>query len=125
MKNFQQRKGWKERVRSKPSLIFLGIIIIALAWSVLGLIGKTMETAKNRKLAEEKIAELEQKKIKLTSDIEKLNTDRGMEENIRDKFGLAKEGEGMILVVDDKTVEGVNKEPESNGFFSIIKGWFE
>ena len=88
-------------MESRPALAFLGIIVLIFAWSVFGLVGKAQETTKNKKIAEDKITELQKEKSTLSLDIDKLKTDKGLEENIREKFGYAKEGEGMVVVVDD------------------------
>ncbi len=85
---------------------------------------KMEETIKNKKITQDRITELEKSKNKLNSDIAKLKTEEGIEGNIRDKFGLAKEGENMILIIEDKNQEEVPKEPESTSFWSILKGWF-
>ncbi len=89
--------------------------------------GKMQVTIENRKIAENKLAELEKEKIKLSSDIAKLKTDSGVEESIRSKFGLAKEGESEIIIVEDKTTPEPVKE-DSGGFFSSLmfwKNWFK
>jgi cell division protein FtsB len=85
------------------------------------LVKKMDETTKNKQLVENKIIELEQSKEKLNSDINKLKTEQGVEESIREKFGLAKEGENMILVVDDKNAPQTDKNEDSGGFFSWLK----
>ena len=60
-----------------------------------------IETRKNRQRVENKVAELEKEKEKLNSDIAQLKTEEGTEASIREKFGLAKEGEEMIVIVED------------------------
>ena len=85
---------------------------------------KMSVTRENRKIAENKVAQLEKEKEKLASDINKLKSQNGIEENIRDKFGLAKEGEGLIVILDDKNTAETSKE-NSGGFFSFLKNWFE
>ena len=86
---------------------------------------KMEETKKNRQIVEDKISELEKSKEKLNADLKKLDTQEGTEENIREKFGLAKEGENMVLIVEDKNNKEGAKESDSSGFFSIIKSWFK
>ena len=85
--------------------------------------GKAVETSKNKKMAESKVAELEVEKEKLSSDIARLKTEAGVEENIREKFGLAKEGEALIVVVDDKN-KNDGADEDSGGFFSFLKNLF-
>ena len=126
MKNFQQKKKNKHFWYSKPVLFILGIIVLIFAYNVFGLIGKMQETIKNRQNAEQKLENLQKEKEKLISDINKLKTDKGVEESIREKFGLAKEGEGMVVVVDDKTPALVeNEQKPTGGFFSFFKNLFK
>ena len=124
MKSFQRKKGWRDIVQSKPVLFLLAMLVLFFAWGVVGFMGKMQLTIENRKIAEDRLKELQDKKIKLSSDISKLNTEQGIEENIRLKFGLAKEGEGVIVVVPDQDKEEV-KEEKPSGFFSFIKSWFQ
>ncbi len=112
-------------MQSKISLIFLGIVIFAFVFSMFSFTNKMQETIKNRKIIEEKITQLEKSKEQLSSEIIKLNTDKGVEESIREKFGLGKVGENMILVIEDKNKIEVKEEPDSLSFWFIIKGWFK
>ena len=101
---------------------FLGFLVLFFAWSVIGFLVKMEATRENRKLIEAKVVQLEEEKEKLSADIEKLKTDEGKEQSIREKFGLAKEGEGQIVIIEDK-----NKTEEENkkfgGFFSFLFFW--
>ncbi|MFZ3015908.1 MAG: septum formation initiator family protein [Minisyncoccia bacterium] len=111
-------------MQSKIALFLLGVLIIVFSWSIIQLIGKMQDTNKNKKIAENKISELQKQKEKLIYDITNLNTDKGKEENIRERFGFAKEGEEMIVVVDDKNLLDLGKETKTKGFFSFIKNLF-
>lgn len=125
MRSFQEKKGFKHILESKPVLLFLAILVLVFAWNVFGFWGKMEETRKNKKIAEDKIVELQQEKEKLSSDISKLKTDQGVEESIRDKFGLVKEGENMIVVFDNKDNSAVPLETNTGGFFSFLKNLFK
>ncbi len=125
MRSFQKEGRLKHLMQSKLFLIFLGIVILAFFYNIFSLVEKMDETTKNKQLVENKIIELEQSKEKLNSDINKLKTERGVEESIREKFGFAKEGENMILVVDDKNAPQTDKNEDSGGFFSWLKNLFK
>jgi cell division protein FtsB len=84
-----------------------------------------IETSKNREIAELKVTELQEAKKELTYDIENLKTNQGLEENIREKFGLAKEGEGLIIVVDNKENVNLNEETKQNWLISLFNKWFK
>ena len=102
----------------------LFIILIFFVWGVYGFMVKMRETQKNKKESEAKVTQLEKSQAKLSTDINKLQTPGGIEEDIRDKFGLAKEGEGMIVVVEDKNSPAIPAE-NKGGFFSFFMNWFK
>lgn len=124
MRSFQQKKGFRNILQSRPILALLVILLFVFAWGVMGFMGKMEITIENRKIAEYKVAQLKQEKEKLSSDIAKLNTEGGVEESIREKFGLAKEGEAIIVIVEDKNKPKV-EEKNTGGFFSFLKNWFK
>ena len=124
MKNFQQKRGFKNIIHSRPVLIFLGVLLLFFAWGVIGFMNKMYVTMENKEIAQKKVATLEAEKEKLSSSIARLKTQEGVEESIRDKFGLAKDGEGLIVVVEDKS-GAVKKESSFSGFFSFFKNWFK
>lgn len=125
MKNFQEKNKWRKIMQSKPALIFLFIIALLFLWSIVNLFGKMQETITNKKIAEEKIITLQNDKEKLSLDIKNLQTEKGIEENIREKFGLAKEGEGMIVVVEDKKQEENDQNNKKRGFIDFLKNLFK
>ncbi|MES2315728.1 MAG: septum formation initiator family protein [Patescibacteria group bacterium] len=128
MANFQASKNkrkWKEALNSRPVLAFLFLILLVFAWSVFGFWGKMRETSKNKQIAENKIADLQAQKESLTSEIDKLKTNTGVEESIRDKFGLVKDGEGLIIIVDDKDKPEANQAASTGGFWSFLTGWLK
>ena len=124
MRNFQQKRGWRSLVESKPVLILLGIFILFFAWNILGFYRKMQETEKNKNIVEDKITELTAQKQQLLSDTNSLNTDEGKEKLFRDNFRLAKDGEEEIVIVDDKTPPVAPPKP-SSGFFSFFNNLFK
>lgn len=127
MRNFQQKRGWRNILHSKPVLALLGILVLFFAFGVISFMGKMQLTIENKNIAENKLTELEKEKVKLSADISELNTQSGVEKSIREKFGLAKEGEGVIVVIDDKNTAKIPKQ-ESGGFFSFLffwRNWFK
>src|SRR3989344_7785040 len=102
MRNFQRKRVWRNLMQSNPVLVLLGVLILFFAWNVFGLWNKMAETGKNRQIAEDKVTGLQQQKEELSFEIDDLNTDRGKERFFRENLGLAREGEGLIVVVEDK-----------------------
>lgn len=124
MRNFQQKRN-KQFWQSWPFVIVLSILLLIFAWNVFGFWQRMQDTGKNRKIAEDKLTQLKIQKEKLTADIGKLNTPAGVEEVIRDKFGLVKEGEGMIVIVEDKNKEVVPPPSRFSRFVSFFTDLFK
>ena len=123
MSKFEWNK--KSIIESKPALFLLGVVIIVLAWTVLRFWSKMVETRKNLEIAAAKTSALEGQKIVLESDIAKLQTDRGKEEFFRENYGLAKAGEEIIIIVEDKSVPSETKQSAFGGFFSFFQNLFK
>lgn len=120
MKNFQPQRRRNVIWNSKLFLIILGVFMLFFTWNLIGFLGKLNDTKRNEKIAEDKVVELREAKAKLGADISKLSTEEGVEENIREKFGLAKEGEGLIVIVDEKDLPK-DKSKEKKGFINWVK----
>src|SRR5690349_5514039 len=102
MRNLKEKKSFRSFFHSKPALFLLGLLVLFFAWNIFGLVMKMEDTRKNKEVAEAKLLELERSQKALSMDIENLKTEKGVEKNIREKFGYVKEGEGLIVVVNDK-----------------------
>jgi cell division protein FtsB len=116
---------WRSVLQSRPVLVILFFVVLSFAWNVFEFWGKMSETRKNRQMVEAKVNQLQIEKERLTADISKLNTEEGVEDNIREKFGLAKEGEQLIVVVDDESEKDTTEEESSNWFTSFFKNLFK
>jgi len=125
MKNFQDKKGLRYIVHSWPVLILLGILLTLFAFGVFRFMVKMKETSKNRKIAELKVSELQKAKEERSYDIDNLKTEQGLEENIREKFGLVKEGEDLIIVIDSKENTNLDSETKQNWFISLFNKLFK
>ena len=99
---------WPSRRRNEVMKLFgrrlllLGVFLVVLALSsgVWNIAGKATESAALKRQAQAQLNELKGREGQLTSDIEKLKTDRGKEEALRQQYALAAKGEHMIVIVD-------------------------
>lgn len=112
-------------MESKLSVSILFLVLVFFAWNVIGFLGKLWNTEENRRVAEEKVEELKERKENMSYEIDRLNTKEGIEENIREKFSVVKEGEKVIIIVDEDRGEGFSSEEEDSGFLNFFKNWFK
>lgn len=100
MASFGKKKKFTEYLYSKPSIFILLIVCIFLATAVYArftiersMIERKVEAEKERQMLLERKAELEER-------VEYLSGERGIEEEIRTHFDVAKDGEQVVIIVD-------------------------
>jgi cell division protein FtsB len=86
-------------LRRLGMLALLGLIAIS-ASGVWGVYKKERESAVLRAQVERERSDLVNRHAQLEADISRLNTDRGLEEALREQFSLAEEGERLIIIVE-------------------------
>jgi cell division protein FtsB len=71
---------------------------------------------------EEKRRELENRQSIISSSLVKLETDAGVEEEIRNKFGMQKDGEKTIVIVDSN--QSNSETGDKKNWWSKIRNFF-
>ncbi len=72
-----------------------------MAWAVWGVYGKHQEAKARKQLLAEEYATMTEREHALTEKLDHLQTERGMEEEIRAKFQVARPGEEIIVLLGD------------------------
>ena len=107
-------------------LLVLFAVLVLFTYNMIGLVGKERETARKKDLILSNIETLRNREKTLNSDIEKLKTEEGVEETIRDKYQVVKEGEKMVVIVDNEKKEtSVVVETKEHGFIPWLKNLFK
>lgn len=102
MVEFRKRQKIRNIIYSKVTLFFLFLILVLFARSTYGLWQKERDTKKTVNDAKVELSSLIEKEASLSSRVASLKTERGVEEAIRGKFKVAKPGEGVVVVVNQK-----------------------
>lgn len=108
----------------------VGIILVLLAVTVMAARAAwNMYTIMQRSKAEASEVqarhnELTARRDFLTNETEALATVYGTEAALRAKYGVAREGETQIILVDDDSAVATSSEEESGGFWATISSWF-
>ncbi len=120
------RKNQKNFWHSPLVLLVIFCIIVLFAYNIVGLLEKERETSKKKQQILAEIETLRNREESLKNDIERLNTDSGIEETIRDKYQVVKDGEKMVVIVDKEEKPEVLpiKEKEDHTFWGWIKKTF-
>lgn len=105
--------------RRLAAVVLLIVVAIAVR-GVWGVYKKEQESRILRIEAEAKLADLRQREAELRSDISVLRTDRGVEEQLRERYDLAKDDEGVVVIIEPPAPP---EEPRPSAF-QQFKGWF-
>lgn len=127
MAEFQTKKNTKKMLHSPLMLFVLLSVLLVFMYNMVGLIEKTRETSKKREMALKQIESLTSRQKYLENNIEKLQTENGTEETIRDKYHLVKEGEKMVVIVDQEAnvANTITTEEPKKGFINFFKNLFK
>jgi len=125
MSNFQKDGRFKHILQSKIFLVFLSIVIFFFFFNIFSFLTRMEETKKNKEIAEARVLELKKSKEKFSFDINKFRTEKGIEEIVRENYGVVKEGENLIIITEDKNTTEDKKEADSSPFFYFLKNWFK
>lgn len=101
MREFQNKRDFRKMIYSRYTLILLFILIVILANAVLNSYNKYKRSAEENDKSQKELALIEQRTASLNKSIALLNTQDGKEREIRERFGLVKGDEKMVVFVND------------------------
>jgi cell division protein FtsB len=116
MLQYNERTKLRKRLYSWPVfalLLVLTVLVVKGTWSVYW---KRVESIQNLDKVTQEAAALESREAALNADISKLQTQAGVEEEIRKKYSVVKDGEQVVVVVDDQQQKAAPSQPKP-GFF--------
>lgn len=119
MREFNNRKKLKRLLYSKLSIILLIIILFFTARASFFLFLKQNESQQKEEKAKAELSLLKSRKEVLEREVERLSTEGGIEEEIRDKFKLAKEDESVVVIINNEEEKIIPEEKIS--FFESIR----
>jgi len=120
MSRLKEKNKIKKIIYSWPVLIFLLLILLLVVkgvWSVY----QTQKISLENKLSSEKeYQELERRNQLLSSDLALLETDKGKEMEIREKFQVIKAGEQLAVIIDSSEEEESQIDLHEENFWTKI-----
>ena len=125
MAEFKKNKKLKGMLFSKAILLVLFVFSVILIILLIDIIPKEINTRRNKQTVLNQLNSLKDQSLALGSQIEKLKTNDGLEEKIREKFRVVKEGEGLIVIVDDQNSSNVALTPKTASFWNFLKNLFK
>ncbi|MEK7180039.1 MAG: septum formation initiator family protein [Patescibacteria group bacterium] len=116
MHSWAKNRTQERRVYSNIVLIVLFILAIFSLKGFFDVYRKQAESKRGLAETKREWTALSEREQVLTENIKDLETLRGVEEEIRNKFSVSKEGERMALIVESRTRAMGEVEEKSNWF---------
>lgn len=85
---------------------------------------KSRESEQKRENIERRIAELNERKTELEAKIEELSTEEGIDVLIREKYRVAKEGEQLVVILNEEKETDETENTKTKSFWFRIRGIF-
>jgi len=127
-------REFKKRTSRKGELIMFGVHTVGLlvlfcitlvavraAW---GMYVKLDKATTGQEVAEAQLAALKAQQAEVAASVKDLSSKRGVEAQIRQRFGVAKEGEGEIEIVRDTAVPTTSPKESEWWWQGVLRALF-
>jgi cell division protein FtsB len=116
-----------DRLRVYSSYALIGLIVLLIV-SLGRNITKTIDVQKRIEKKQKEIEKLEDRNVELKQELEILTSNEYAEKQLRDKLGLAKEGEYVVILPEEDILRKLvpeKKEEQESLPDPIWKKWFD
>jgi len=124
MRELQQKQKARQRLYSWPTLIILGLVTFLIAHGAYSVFKKKQESAAYVLELQTKVEELSNNQFDVKSDISRLQTEDGIDTEIKKKFSVSKVGEHVVVIVDPR-VPTTHKEATSTPWYTKFMSTLE
>jgi cell division protein FtsB len=119
MRELQQKQKLKSRLYSIPALLVLALFTIFVAKGMVGVIQKEQESAADVQMLKTKLTTLSTEQSSMKDDIASLNTQAGVDEEIKEKFNVSEPGEHVAILVDPTTT-GTSSATSTDAWYKRV-----
>lgn len=125
VEEYKKRRRVRRIVLSWPIVALVCIIAILLGFSTLRLYMRNRPLSIARETLNADIAALKERNTELEKRVIRLQTPAGVEEEIRERFGLRRPDEEVIIIVrDDKSgASGASSQPALTRIWDVLKSF--
>lgn len=125
MLEFQEKRKFKKFLYCRLTSIFLLILVILILKGVWEVYEKQHYTKDNLTRVASDLQNLKERELMLSSEIQRLKTENGKEQEVREKFGLVRPGEEVIIIVDDLDGEEEGAGISGKSFWQKVLDWLK
>ncbi len=119
MLDFQQKRKVKSMLYHRTTLIILVILVLISFRSTWVIYQKKRESEKQMAISARTVQELTTRDAEIEAQIERIQTEGGVEAEIRSKFNVAKDKENIVVLLDDTPTTTVPLTKNSGFWYKI------
>lgn len=123
MHDFQRKKKIKKILYSPIVLLLLSIIFVIVLRGVWSVYKKSQISSENLEREKIELSKLIERQKNLANSIDYLKTEQGIEDEIRTKFRVVKEGEHVAVIIKEEIPTTSTKLATTTGFWSRLFHW--
>ena len=123
MREFQERRKLRKIIFSRFAFALLAIILVFLAYSTVKIYLRSRQAKDVNEMVKKEVEDLKNRKSELEATVKRLETEAGIEEEIRSKFPVQKQGENTVMIVEEEKKENLPEQSPS-GFFLNLPRFF-
>lgn len=124
MLNYRKNQRIRNFIFSPITILVLAILLLLLTRSVFGVYSKEKRARENLKRVEAEFADLLEREDFLEEGIQNLATPEGIEAEIRERYGVSKPGEKVVVIIEGTPDSDDALRKKTGGFWGFIKGIF-
>lgn len=122
---FQERKKFRQILYSKASIVALFVVFVFVVHGAWNIHKKALIARAESEEALRILKDMEARSEELQESLAELKTSQGFEKELRQKFAVARPGEEVVIVVDEKGKKSENMEESGvKGFWAQILEFF-
>jgi cell division protein FtsB len=107
--------------KEKVIIAVLAVLILLLFRGVWVIYVKHRIATNERNAVEKELIDVQKRYADLSQEVKNLQTERGVEQSIREKFHVAKPGEKTVILV---TPDDATKKTDDTSFWGKLKSFF-
>ena len=111
-------------VRQPFTYVVLLFLVFVFSYSAIATYKKSKIAKLKTRQVEAELKDLTNQEANLKNSLNDMNTSFGIEKSLREKFGIIKEGEKAVIIVEEPIEEPLKPEKDKKNIFGLIKGIF-
>lgn len=122
MFDFHQKRKMRTIFNSRVTQVILVVLSLMVLWSAYDRYLVAKEMSEKRYALEKEMSDLKERQETLGAEVKYLSSERGIEAEMRREFDIAREGEQVVIILDDEVATTVKPMSTST---SEARSWYK